>query len=99
MSRIIVKNIPKFVTEADLQNHFAELGAITDTKIARDHQGESRKFAFVGFKDPNAALLAKKNYNKTYLGVSKVLVDVAKTRDDELKQELARQAKKTKRNK
>jgi hypothetical protein len=39
----------------------------------------------VGFKDKNAAGLAQKNYDKTYLGVSKIRVEIAKTRSDEEK--------------
>ena len=96
MSRVIVKNLPKFVTEKELKEHFKDLGVVTDAKIAKDEKGQSRKFGFVGFKDPNAATLAKKNYNKTYLGVSKVLVELAKTRDDEQRQQIAREQKKHK---
>lgn len=39
----------------------------------------------MGFKDRNAAALAQKNYDKTYLGVSKIRVEKAKTRDEEQK--------------
>lgn len=83
MSRIFVSNIPKFVTAEDLQKHFKELGEITESRIVKDANGNSRKFGFVGFKDPNAAILAKKNLNKTYLGASKVIIELAKSRDDE----------------
>ena len=91
MSRIIVKNIPQFVTEKELQEHFKDLGPITDAKIVKDQQGKSRKFGFVGFKDRNAAAIARKNYNKTFLGISKILIELAKTRDDELQEEQMRQ--------
>lgn len=37
----------------------------------------------MGFKDANAAALAQKNFDKTYLGVSKIRVEKAKTRDEE----------------
>lgn len=47
----------------------------------KDEKGQSRKFGFLGFKDSNAAVLAQKNYDKTYLGVSKIRVERAKTRD------------------
>lgn len=49
----------------------------------RDQNGNSRKFGFLGFKDINSATLAQKNYDKTYLGVSKIRVEKAKTRDEE----------------
>lgn len=85
MSRIIVTNIPKFVSEKELKEHFKNLGQITDCKIVKNQKGESRKFAFVGFKDKNAAGLAQKNYDKTYIGVSKIRVEKARTRDQEEK--------------
>lgn len=81
MSRIIVKNIPKFVSQKQLKEHFKDLGEITDCKVLKDQKGQSRKFAFVGFKDKNSAGLALKNYNKTYLGVSKIQIEKAKTKD------------------
>ena len=36
MSRVIVKNLPKFVTEKELKEHFKDLGVVTDAKIAKD---------------------------------------------------------------
>lgn len=83
MSRIIVTNIPKFVTEKQLKQHFKNLGEITDCKVVKDQNGNSRRFGFLGFKDVNSAALAQKNYDKTYLGVSKIRVEKAKTRDQE----------------
>lgn len=55
MSRIIVKNIPKVFTEKEVQEHFNKLGVVTDCKIARTPNGESRRFAFIGFKDSQTA--------------------------------------------
>lgn len=98
MSRIIVKNLPKFVTEKQLSQNFKDLGEVTDCKIARDPNGVSRKFGFVGFKDKNAANLARKNYHNTYIGVSKIQVDRAKTRDEE-QFEQERRSKKVEKNK
>ena len=43
----------------------------------RTPDGNSRRFAFVGFMDPNSAEIAKKRYDKTYIGASLVRVEVA----------------------
>jgi multiple RNA-binding domain-containing protein 1 len=84
MSRIIVKNIPTFISESDLQQHFASVGTVTDCKVIRnDQDGKSRRFAFLGFKDKKAAIEAKKKYNSTYMGVSKIAVDFAKLKENE----------------
>jgi multiple RNA-binding domain-containing protein 1 len=59
------------------------LDEITDCKIIRGDDGRSRKFAFVGFKDKNSSELAKKKYNNTYLGASKIMVDIARLKGEE----------------
>lgn len=50
MSRLIVKNLPKHLKEADLSAHFSSKGGtVTDAKIMFKNE-RSRKFGFVGFK-------------------------------------------------
>ena len=51
MSRIIVKNIPKEITEVQLRDHFNKKGEITDVKIMKDEKEVSRRFAFLGYKN------------------------------------------------
>lgn len=51
MSRIIVKNIPKVFTEKELSAQFDKVDQVTDCKVGREHNGNSRGFAFIGFKD------------------------------------------------
>lgn len=65
-SRLIVFNIPKYMTEKALADHFRLKGTVTDCKIMRKEK-RSRKFAFVGFKDENDAKVAKEYFNDTYL--------------------------------
>ena len=78
MSRLIVKNLPKHLTEEDLAKHFASKGGIvTDAKIMVKN-GKSRLFGFVGFKNEEAAQKAQKFFNNTYVHTSKVTVDFAK---------------------
>ena len=54
---------------------------MTDCKVVKDEKGQSRKFAFVGFKELSRAQEIKKKYNNTYIGASRVLIDIAKNRD------------------
>ena len=77
MSRIIVKNIPKIFKEEHIAKHFSPTDTITDLKVIRTPDGNSRRFAFVGFMDPKSAEIAKKRYDKTYIGASLVRVEVA----------------------
>lgn len=46
-SRLIVKNIPKYTTEAELKERFSKFGKVTDVKIL--FRGNThRRFCFVG---------------------------------------------------
>lgn len=83
MSRLIVKNLPKHLTEQELQKHFGkEGGVVTDSKIMFKN-GRSRLFGFVGFKNEADAQTAQKYFNGTYLHTSKIQVDMAKMQGDD----------------
>jgi len=81
MSRVIIKNVPKVFTEKQVVEHFSKLDEITDCKVAKDQQGKSRGFAFVGFKNGASAGKAKKMFDNTYLGASRIKVDYAKLKN------------------
>ena len=86
MSRVIIKNVPKVFTEKQIIEHFSTLDEITDCKVAKDQQGKSRGFAFLGFKNTISASKAKKMYDNTYLGASRIRIDNAKLRNEEEEQ-------------
>jgi multiple RNA-binding domain-containing protein 1 len=48
-SRLIVKNIPRHITEDRLRIHFASKGFVTDCKVMKKHE-KSRLFCFIGYK-------------------------------------------------
>ena len=78
-SRLIVKNIPKHITEEKLAAHFSsEGGEVTDAKIIF-RNGKSRRFAYVGFKSEKAAIKARDHFNSSYIDTSKVDVDFARS--------------------
>lgn len=77
MSRIIVKNIPKNISEKDLKNHFSLKGDITDLKIMNN-----RLFAFIGFKTEEQANETVKYFNNTFIWTSKISVESAKVQGD-----------------
>ena len=82
MSRIIVKNIPKEVNELELKNHFSKKGVITDVKILRKENGESKRFAFIGFKTSEQTKDSIKYFNNTYMKTCRLLVEEAKVQGD-----------------
>lgn len=48
-SRLIVKNIPKTITEQSLKEIFEQKGEVTDVKIIFKDK-VNRKFCFIGYK-------------------------------------------------
>jgi len=80
MSRLIVKNLPSFATPDKLRDHFKQKGCpegiITDIKVASKPDGTSRRFGFVGYKTEQEALAAMKWFDKTFLGGSRLNVNV-----------------------
>ena len=79
MSRIVVKNIPPYVTQDRLKSHFSLQGLeITDCKlVTRD--GKSRGFSFIGFKTESQAEKAIQYYNNTFIDTLRITVELAKT--------------------
>lgn len=84
-SRLIVKNLPKYVDEARLKDHFGSHGEVTDCKVIRTRDGHSRCFGFVGFASSVDAAAAQKYYNKTFMDATRVEVDFAQKYGSEAK--------------
>ena len=83
MSRLIVRNLPKTLDTAKLAELFSSQGEITDARICRKSSGESRRFGFVGFKDEASASEALAYFHKSYIGTSKIAVELAKDIGDQ----------------
>ncbi|KCV69016.1 hypothetical protein H696_04436 [Fonticula alba] len=82
MSRLIVKNIPRHVTEKRLREHFSKQGNITDVKLMRTPDGVSRRFAFVGYNSDADAAAAQKYFNGTFIDTGKIIVELAMAVND-----------------
>ncbi|XP_053375079.1 probable RNA-binding protein 19 isoform X2 [Mercenaria mercenaria] len=78
MSRLIVKNLPSGIKEDKLRNHFGKIGSVTDCSLKYTKSGVFRKFAFIGFKTEQEAQAALKQFNKTFIDASKIVIEVAK---------------------
>ncbi|KAH9906531.1 hypothetical protein F4778DRAFT_655142 [Xylariomycetidae sp. FL2044] len=73
VSRIFVKGLPPSITEADLRKHFATKGNITDIRCI-----PKRRIGYVGFKDSQQAKDAVKYFNRSFIRMSKISVELAK---------------------
>ncbi|KAL1835742.1 hypothetical protein VTJ49DRAFT_6147 [Mycothermus thermophilus] len=73
-SRIFIKNLPPNITEAEFRKHFSAQGReVTDVKLI-----PNRRIGFVGYKSPEDASKAVKYFNKSFIRMSRIAVDLAK---------------------
>lgn len=76
MSRIIVKNLHKRVTEKELQKVFSVHGQVTDLQLKYTKNGLFRGFAFIGYSGESDANEAINALNNTYIGATKISVEI-----------------------
>jgi multiple RNA-binding domain-containing protein 1 len=76
-SRIFVKGLPPTFTDAEFRKHFSSQREITDAKIF-----PSRRIGYVGYKTPEDAQKAIKYYNRTFIRMSKIGVEIARPIQD-----------------
>ncbi|PKS08241.1 hypothetical protein jhhlp_005183 [Lomentospora prolificans] len=73
-SRIFVKGLPSTITEQEFRNHFGANGRqITDVRII-----PNRRIGYVGYKTPDEAASAVKYFNRTFIRMSKLAVEIAR---------------------
>lgn len=72
-SRVFVKNLPPTINEADFRKHFSTGREVTDIKLF-----PKRRIGYVGFKTPQDASKAVKYFNKSFIRMSKIAVEIAR---------------------
>ncbi|KAI9208070.1 uncharacterized protein BJ171DRAFT_490143 [Polychytrium aggregatum] len=82
MSRLIVKNLPKHITQERFREHFAAKGEVTDAKLMYTREGRFRQFGYIGYKNEKDAKKAAQYFNDTFIDTSKLQVEIAKTIGD-----------------
>lgn len=73
VTRVFVSGLPPKFTSEQLAAHFGSDFTVTDAHVLAD-----RRIGFVGFKDSISALKATAHFNKSYIRLSKIAVDLAK---------------------
>ncbi|PHH71716.1 hypothetical protein CDD82_6365 [Ophiocordyceps australis] len=77
-SRIFVKGLPPNITETEFRNHFsANNRHITDVKLI-----PQRRIGYIGYKSSEDASSAVKYFNRSYIRMSKILVEPARPISD-----------------
>ena len=72
-SRIFIKGLPPTISEDEFKSHFAARFETTDTKLI-----PHRRIGYVGFKTPEDAAKAVKYFNRTFIRMSKIGVELAR---------------------
>ncbi|XP_011167402.1 probable RNA-binding protein 19 isoform X1 [Solenopsis invicta] len=75
MSRLIVKNLPKNVTDIKLKELFSQKGIVTDVQLKYKEDGKFRRFAFIGYKTEEQAKLAQSYFDQTCIDTCKISVE------------------------
>ncbi|XP_060195595.1 uncharacterized protein LOC132624868 [Lycium barbarum] len=82
MSRLCVKNLPKYVAEDRLREFFSQKGEVTDAKLMRTSDGRSRQFGFVGFRTEQEAKEAIKYFDNSFMDNSRIICEIARKHGD-----------------
>ena len=71
-SRIFVRGLPPTMNEADFKKHFGKY-EVTDARLF-----PQRRIGYVGYKSPEDAQKAVKYFNRTFIRMSKIGVELAR---------------------
>lgn len=72
-SRIFIKGLPPNISEDDFRKHFSVNATITDAKLI-----PHRRIGYVGYKTPEDAEKAVKYFNRSFIRMSKIGVEIAR---------------------
>jgi len=72
-SRIFIKGLPPTISEEEFKNHFGAKHEITDVKLI-----PHRRIGYIGYKTPEDAAKAVKYFNRSFIRMSKIGVELAR---------------------
>ncbi|KAL8658043.1 MAG: hypothetical protein Q9226_001332 [Calogaya cf. arnoldii] len=77
-SRIFIRGLPPNMTAGDFQRHFSKQSDITDARLI-----QHRRIGYMGYKTPEDAIKAVKYHDKSFINVSRIRVELARSVDEE----------------
>ncbi|KAJ1718465.1 Multiple RNA-binding domain-containing protein 1, partial [Coemansia erecta] len=77
-SRIIVKNLPKHISDDRFREHFGNKGEVTDSKLIYTSAGRFRRFGYIGFRSEEEAQQAQQYFDGSFIDTSRIVVELAK---------------------
>lgn len=72
-SRIFIQGLPPTISEDEFRKHFSNQGQVTDAKLI-----PHRRIGYVGYKTPQDAEKAVKYFNRSFIRMSKIGVEIAR---------------------
>jgi RNA recognition motif-containing protein len=72
-SRVFIKGLPPTLSEDEFKKHFGAKHEITDAKLI-----SQRRIGYVGYKTPEDAAKAVKYFNRSFIRMSKMSVEIAR---------------------
>lgn len=72
-TRVFVSGLPPALNNDGLRSHFSSRFEVTDAHVV-----PNRRIGFVGFKDHDSAQKAVSYFNKTFIRMSKIVVEMAR---------------------
>ena len=82
MSRVIVKNLPKHLSDDRFREHFQKFSPITDAKLMKTSRGTSRRFGYIGYATEGDAKRAAEYFANSFIDTSRIIVEIAKAYGD-----------------
>ena len=77
-SRVFVRGLPPNMTAEDFKKHFSKHSAITDVKFI-----PHRRIGYIGYKSPEDAASAVKYHNKSFIRMSRIGVEIARSVEEQ----------------
>ena len=76
-SRVFIKNLPSTLSQDDFKKHFSHPAPITDAKLL-----PQRRIGYVGYKTNEDAAKAVAYFNKSFMGMARLKVELARPLED-----------------
>ena len=76
-SRVFIKNLPSTLSQDDFKKHFSHPAPITDAKLF-----PQRRIGYVGYKTDEDAAKAVAYFNKSFMGMARLKVELARSVED-----------------
>ncbi|KHJ36365.1 putative pre-rrna processing protein [Erysiphe necator] len=82
-SRIFIKGLPPTITAEEFKEHFSKIATVTDAKLI-----PHRRIGYIGYPTQEDAAKSIKYFNRTFIRMSKILVEIAQPIADSLSKKI-----------